>query len=320
MECLTTPVALLVFNRPEQTQRVLAAIAEVQPATLLIVADAARRDRPDDEANVVAVRKIVERVDWPCQIHRNYAAENLGCKRRVSSGLNWVFDTVEEAIVLEDDCLPDRSFFGYCQQLLSRYRDHPRVMAISGGNFHDESHRAAASYKFSKYFGVWGWASWRRAWRHYDVEISAWPEFRDQGGMRSIAESREEETYWTRLFNNLHAGRIDTWDHQWQFACWRQRGLTIVPNVNLIDNIGFGADATHTKVADPRFVNFPTGRLDQLVHPARVERDPHADRLCFDYVFSKRRLHGWAKWRARLEKYRHSLAKRMPFRRRHDAA
>ena len=179
---LETPVAFLVFNRPHTTDKVFSEIAAANPRKLLIVADGPRPDQPGEAERCVAVRAIVDRVDWDCEVLTNYSDINLGCKARISSGLDWVFDTVEEAIVLEDDCLPHPSFFRFCEELLVKYRDDERIAQIGGVNFQSGRRRTNYSYYFSRYAHIWGWATWRRAWRHYDVALKAWPLIRDGGG------------------------------------------------------------------------------------------------------------------------------------------
>lgn len=243
----TTPVALLVFNRPEVTARVFAAIREARPERLLVVADGPRADRPTDRDKCAAVREIVEQVDWPCKVDRLYAETNLGCRRRVASGLEWVFCMVEEAIILEDDCLPAPSFFRFCQEMLAEYRDDERVMMVSGSNMLGEWKSAVQSYHFSYYGGIWGWACWRRAWRHYDVDMPLWhdPEIRER--VRDVLGLPRHFRLRAKAFDKTAAGTIDTWDYQWSFARLMQSGLTVVPAVNLISNIGFGREATHTK-------------------------------------------------------------------------
>lgn len=281
---LETPVAFFVFNRPEPTRRVLAEIAKARPRKLLIVADGPRDDRPGEAERCAEVREIVEAVDWECTVLRNYAERNLGCRGRVSSGLDWVFSECEEAIVLEDDCLPDPTFFPYCRELLARYRDDERVMMVSGDDFLADP-SSPYSYRFSRYNLIWGWATWRRAWRHYDVTLSAWPSLRDTGWLRRITGSAGSARYWREIFDRVHRGEIDTWDYQWMFTTWTRDGVSIVPSGNLVTNIGFGADATHT-TTESRLANLPVRTVEfPLRHPPRVEPDWRADRVVAERVF-----------------------------------
>jgi hypothetical protein len=277
---MKAPVAFLIFNRPDCTARVFEAIRAARPPVLLVVADGPRPDHPGEAERCAATRRIVdEGVDWPCRILRNYADTNLGCRRRVSSGLTWVFEQVEEAIILEDDCLPHATFFGYCEELLTYYRTDTRVMAVCGSCFLEgKSDTSPSPYTFSRYCFIWGWATWRRAWSYYDVNMSAWPALRERGALSEVFEDRAVAAHWSRVFDQTHAGEVDTWDHQWSLACLAQNGLSILPSVNLIDNIGFGADATHT--AGDRWAPglHPEGIALPLSHPPEMLRAAAADR------------------------------------------
>jgi hypothetical protein len=279
------PVAFLVFNRPETTARVFEAIRQARPPILLVVADGPRTDKPGETERCVAVRAIVDRVDWPCEVLKNYSDTNLGCKRRVSSGLNWVFETVEEAIILEDDCLPHPTFFRFCEELLDRYRDDERVAMISGDNFQFGKQRTEYSYYFSIYPHIWGWASWRRVWRNYDVCISKWPAIRDGDWLFDQSGDRRRARYWANIFQRTYTGEIDTWDYQLVFTVWINHGINILPKVNLVTNIGFGATATRTRGntmlngLEVYPMEFP------LRHPPHMIPDWRADRNEFDTIF-----------------------------------
>jgi hypothetical protein len=274
-----SPVALFVFNRPESTARVFDAIRAARPPVLLVVADGPRDGRADDRAACAATRALIDGADWPCDIRREFAAANMGCRSRLASGLTWVFGQVPEAIILEDDCVPDQTFFPFCDELLERYRDDRRVAQVSGANNQKGRNRGPHSYFFSRYNGVWGWASWRRAFELYDPGISRWPELRDSDWLTRMLGNRAQVEYWTRIFQDTYDGRIDTWDYQWVFAAWVHDMLSVVPNRNLVRNIGFGAGATHTRGQD----TFANDRLEAIAfpldHPPRVARDARADRF-----------------------------------------
>ncbi|MDJ0728376.1 MAG: TylF/MycF/NovP-related O-methyltransferase [Crocosphaera sp.] len=279
---LSTPVAFLIFKRPELTQKVFNAIAQVKPKKLLVVADGPASE--EDEEKCQQTRAIIQQVDWDCEVLTNFAEENLGCKQRISSGLNWVFSQVEEAIILEDDCLPDLSFFQFCQTLLDYYRHDERIMHISGDNFQLGQSRTQDSYYFSKYPHIWGWATWRRAWKHYDVTMKDWPEFRQSGKLSTVFPDSTEEEYWADLLERTYQGEIDTWDFPWGYSCWSQNGLTILPDVNLVTNIGFGIDATFKKVSHP-LANLPIQSIGKIKHPEFVMVNEAADAYIRDYIF-----------------------------------
>ena len=271
MTQLETPVALIVFNRPEQTKRVFTAVAAARPARLLLIADGPRPDRKGEQELCDEVRRIVSAVDWPCKVETNFAKENLGCRRRVISGLDWVFSLVEEAIILEDDCLPDPSFFPFCAELLNRYRNRCEVALIAGCNPLEKRYPFKYSYSFSTMPMIWGWATWRRVWQNYDEHLKAWPEIKSDGLLNLIFPNEKIVMYWTEIFDGLYDGTgPNTWDYQLVYTCLIRNWLTIVPRRNLIENIGVGPDATHTRRADPgltipaRPIGFP------LQHPAAV--------------------------------------------------
>lgn len=282
---LNTPIAFLIFKRPDTAEKVFRAIREAMPSRLLVVADGPRADRPGESELCAQTREIIERVDWDCEVLTNYSDVNLGCKRRVSSGLDWVFGEVEEAIILEDDCVPHPSFFRYCGELLERYRDDKRVMSISGNNFQFGRKRSEYSYYFSRYVHVWGWATWRRAWEENDVNMKLWPEVRESGWLGDILQDNRAEQYWQQIFENTHQNRIDTWDYAWVFSCWVQSGLNTLPNANLVSNIGFGSAATHTSEESP-LADLPTEPMSfPLSHPPFVVRDARADNFTQNRVF-----------------------------------
>ena len=279
---LQTPVALLIFNRPDTTERVFNAIAQAKPPKLLVVADGPRDSRPGEAEKCQQTRAIIKRVDWPCEVVTHYSEVNMGCKLRVSSGINWIFEQAEEAIILEDDCLPDPTFFRYCEEMLERYRHNERVGMVSGGNLQFGQKRGQSSYYFSKYTHIWGWASWRRAWKHYDRDVTLWPEFRDAGLLEHFFKTEGERSYWRNSFQWVYEGSLDTWDVSWTFTALTHGLLQVVPNVNLISNIGFGPNATHTHVVGVH-ANLPTEPLQfPLTHPTFVLPDLDADQYIAD--------------------------------------
>ena len=274
---LKTPVAFLVFNRPETTAKVFAAIRHVQPETLLVVADGPRPDRVNEATLCDKVRNITEQVDWPCRVLRNYSEINMGCKKRISSGIDWVFDSVEEAIILEDDCLPDDSFFPFCEELLAKFRFDERVGHISGVNFQFGSQQTNESYYFSRYPHVWGWASWRRAWQNYDVDMKLWPSIKTQKLLSNILVEKRLTRRWGNIFESVHSGEVDTWDYQWVFTNLINNRLSITPSVNLVSNIGFGATATHTQTIN-QTAEIPTSHMTfPLRHLITIIRDSICD-------------------------------------------
>lgn len=271
-----TPIALFIFRRPDTTARVFDAIRAARPPRLLVVADGPRSERADDEERCAQTRRLIQ-VDWPCQVEWQAADTNLGCRARMASGISWVFEQVEEAILLEDDCVPDPSFFPFAEELLERYREDRRVMHISGSAAGHQVSRTPFSYVFSQLPRVWGWASWRRAWAHYDDNVTVWPTLREGGWLRDALGSRLLARHWAPAIDMVARRAIDTWDFQWNLACWAQHGLCVQPLRNLVTNIGFGTEATHTTTESmwartpPQPMEFP------LRHPTFLVPDVDGD-------------------------------------------
>lgn len=280
------PVVLVIFNRPDLTARVLAVLKDVRPARLFVIADGPRNA---EESQLCAeTRKLIDSVDWGCEVIKNFADENLGSGTRIATGLDWVFSQVEEAIILEDDCLPSNSFFVFCRELLSYYRNDARVMHIGGTNLFNLPwlERLPDDYPFSYFFSriptCWGWATWRRAWKYFDFCLGGWPEYSQSGYLGcALCDSNFREKWKTNL-DGVYGGRQDIWDYQWVYACLSQNGLSIVPKYNLVSNYGFRADATHTKWENSPAACLETKEIEIIVHPpfiaANLEYVSRADR------------------------------------------
>jgi len=291
---LTTPIVFIIFNRPSTTQKVFEEIRKAKPAKLMVIADGPRWDMVGEAKNCTAARAIVEQVDWDCEVLKNYSDVNLGIGKRVASGLDWVFSLVEEAIILEDDCLPHQDMFRFFQEMLELYRDDARIMAISGTNYQFGRCRMEYSYHFSRYAQQWGWATWRRGWKYYDFEMKLWPEFHENRYLLDVfghitasykhgqhhyqlLEGVRDSTYWYDKFEAAYNGVTDTWYYPFLFACLIQYGLIITPNVNLVSNIGFGPEATNcTTITE--LANVPVISMEfPLKHPPFIIRDVWAD-------------------------------------------
>lgn len=276
---IRSPLLFLVFNRPDTTERVFEAIRKARPTRLYVAADGPRASRPTESERCDTVRRIATAVDWPCEVQTLFRAENLGCKRAVSSGITWFFEHEPEGIILEDDCVPDPSFFSYCDELLERYRADPRVMCVSGDNFVSSVWKPTETYYFSKFVHIWGWASWRRAWDLYDVDIRNW-QAQDKAALleRWMPGERSAQALWRACFDGVASGQIDTWDYQWVYTCWQHGGLSAMPAVNLISNIGFGPGATHTVSPESKLARLPVEPLPApYLHPALVQPSSFAD-------------------------------------------
>ncbi|WP_375503172.1 glycosyltransferase family 2 protein [uncultured Nostoc sp.] len=285
---MQTPITFIIFKRPQTTEKVFEAIRKAKPTKLFVIADGARTDREGEAEKCEATRAIIERVDWDCEVIKNYSDINLGCAKRVSSGLDWVFNNVEETIILEDDCIPHPSFFRYSEELLEKYRNDTRIATISAQNLQFGRKRTNYSYYFSRYSHCWGWASWRRAWQHYDLTIKLWKEVQAENILHDILADQKAINYWRRIFQSVYNNPTSiTWDYQWTFACWMQGSLSIIPNVNLVSNVGTGADATHfTSNQKFSFINMSMEAMEfPLKHPPFIVRNREADNFTQKTVY-----------------------------------
>jgi hypothetical protein len=284
---LDIPVVFLVFNRPELTARVFARIRDVRPPKLFVVADGPRLDHPGDAIKCRCVRELIEAgVDWPCEVVHDYAEKNLGSGRRVASGITKAFEAVEEAVILEDDCLPDASFFPFCAELLVRYRNESRVGLIGGAPHVGNVVKGGESYFFCRYGYTWGWATWRRAWACFDYSMSTWSTWRDSGGLQQMFSKPAVQRFWSTAWEHAANSPNDIWDYQWVYCYMRAGMLGVLPRTALVENIGFGADATHT-TSRVRGLQATEPMLFPLVHPCRIEPDLIAEERASERFFSR---------------------------------
>ena len=280
------PVALFIFNRPETTQLAFEAIRAARPSTLAVIADGPRPGVSEDAADCAAARSVIERVDWPCEVRTLISPVNMGLRSRIESGLTWLFSQYEEAIILEDGCVPDATFFPFCDQMLDRYRSDRRVLSVSGCSFQCGRPRGAGSYYFSRHAHVRGWATWRRAWNLHDPHMADWPDARAGGWLAARFGSSVARQYWDRIFETAYRSS-GTWDCRWCYSCCRDGGLHVIPNVNLVTNYGFDDDSTHMRQANRVFAFLPTSPIGfPLVHPDAVQPHREADDFTEDILYS----------------------------------
>ncbi len=270
---LKTPVLFLIFNRPEETRRVFQEIKKQKPKYLYLAADGPRNEK--EKILCEKSRAVINNIDWECEVKTLFREENLGCEKAVSEGITWFFDNVEEGIILEDDCLPSESFFRFCEVNLEKYRHDIRMMHISGETPLDKEF-GDASYYFSIIPHIWGWASWRRAWQLYDVEFRHFYYFIENNLISNVFELKEAQKYWNKVFTRVKNGEINTWDYQWTYALFVNNGLSIVPNKNMVSNIGFGAaKATHTSET-AKCANRKIHEIDEIIHPELIMPEKQA--------------------------------------------
>jgi hypothetical protein len=294
---MNTPILLLVFNRPAHTRAALGLLRNIKPKILYIHADGARSERPNEQAQVDEVREILNTIDWDCEVKRLYRTQNFGLRDGVFDAIHWFFDDIEAGIILEDDCLPDASFFEFSTQLLEKYADNEQIMHIAGSNLIDNlTESKEESYLFSQHAFVWGWATWRRAWELMSLDLRGLENFEKSRNITVFLENEKAQIYMLDKFRVTRARENQSWAYAWQFSILKNKGLTIVPTRNLIENVGVGdAQATNTKGkiygADKKAksMNFP------LVHPANFVRDRDLEQAFF-YSNQKSKFRLWLWW------------------------
>ncbi|MEI6057422.1 MAG: nucleotide-diphospho-sugar transferase [bacterium] len=288
MNQTTVPILFIIFNRPEKTQRVFDAIRKARPTRLFISADGPREGRIGEKELCEKARAIVKNVDWPCDVKTRFQEKNLGCKINASSSVTWMFQHVEEGIILEDDCLPTQSFFPYCAELLEKYRDTPEVMHVNSTSFlpREETGNPSLSYHFSRCPQLWGWATWRRAWQQYDIQMTHLDTLQKTSGTEKLFSNKKYLKFWIKHCKHIRKKNVDTWDAQWQYTLLYKGGCVITPHFNLIENIGFGPDATHTK--DSAHNTEPVSEIDSpLRHPTSIIIDQKADARLIEKMYMK---------------------------------
>jgi hypothetical protein len=277
------PVAILIYRRPLLVRELLLRIQVAKPRHLWILADGPKKDGgAEEEALCRIAREEAEKgITWDCEVKKVYAAKNLGLKRGVEQGLDALFAEEKEAMILEEDCHPSPDFFPFCAEMLARYRNEPKVAAISGNCFLPKNVPISADYFFSRYLHIWGWATWARTWNSYDSRSWAWPE----GGFRTyFSEAKEREShYWNRIYKGVTNGEIRTWDYPWVSHLWKRGWVSITPSQNLVTNRGFGPEATNTRDAS---VDVGIERVGSLLPPfcgpvGKIQADTALDQMVF---------------------------------------
>lgn len=289
-----SPVLLIIFNRPDVTFRVFEEIRKVQPYRFYIAADGPRVNNANDKELCLQARSVLDKIDWECKTETFLSDVNKGCKMGVVSAINWFFDHEEEGIILEDDCLPTKSFFSFCDSMIEEYRNDDRISTITGTNLQAGNTWGSASYYFSQFSNIWGWATWKRFWKKYDAGLLKYEKDDVRVQLKKVFNDIFLQDAWLEIFEKIKANKIDTWDYQLQFLTFFQNGLCVTPNVNLISNIGFREDATHTN--DPgrhaHHANLPTADIENIKHPVFFLPEKEAD-----YFFLKKEFYLDDKWR-----------------------
>ena len=295
---LQTPILLLLFNRLDPAKKVFEKIREVKPAKFFVAADGPRAGKAGEQEKCEAVRNyVIKNIDWACEVKTLFRQENLGCGKAVSSSITWFFENVEEGIILEDDTVPGPDFFSFCETMLEKYEEQENIKIIGGVNFQNGIKRGEASYYFSGLCHIWGWATWRRTWKQYDFKLQT---ISKEDVEKMVFEYFQDERIvkaWLHIYDNLKSGAFDTWDYQLALSIWKQGGINIVPQKNLVSNIGFGEDATHTTHTVDPFSNLPTEKLGGIKYASSIKMDTEADKYALAKIFpvQKRNLKMFAK-------------------------
>jgi hypothetical protein len=280
---MKSAVLFIVFNRPDTSLKVFETIRAARPPRLYISADGPRANRENEAALCESVRAIAKLVDWDCQLFTRFMNINVGCKAGVTGAINWFFENEQEGIILEDDVVPHASFFPYMDALLEKHRDDDKVRMVSGSNLIAPYFAAETSYVFSRYTHIWGWGTWRRSWSKYDVKMSDWSAVRETLWLEEYLSDCPDAAAakWRQIFDAVWMNMIDTWDYQWTYSCWRDGGVCALPKINLVKNIGFGADATHTTMAEPDLLKLSVAAAIDfpIIGPLNLERNLDVDRL-----------------------------------------
>lgn len=273
---LKIPVLFVIFNRPDLTQQVFDVIKKVRPKSLFISADGPRPGNSNDITKCEQTRRIREQVDWECEVHIKFSDINLGCKKSVSSGIDWYFEHVDQGIILEDDCLPDLSFFAFCETMLERYRNHPKIMGITGTNMQFGKNFGDGSYYFSRHMVVWGWATWKRAWQKFEYDMEGFTEFKKNGLIKKIFPNRKTQQFWLYKFDEAYNG-TQSWAFPWAFSLMNNDGLCVTPNINLVSNIGFNRGGVHANDKSSLMDKIPLQTMEMIVDPTVVAPAFEAD-------------------------------------------
>jgi len=285
---MKSAVLFIIFKKVDTTLKVFEKIREVRPPRLYIAADGPRLDKSGEVEQCMATRKIVENIDWPCEVHRLYREENLGCGKGVSSAISWFFEYEEEGIIIEDDILPHIDFFRYCDEMLEKYRHTTRVKCVCGNNKFYEKVSYPYSFFFSHYVTIWGWATWRRTWKEYDYSLKSISKTSFLRSIELLPVKKECKVGAINIFNIMVSDNpIDTWDYQLLFSIWYNDGLNIIPINNLCKNIGIGhVDAIHTTIHDDKIEAQVMDSIFPMKYPPKIKDSRKLDKITFMELYT----------------------------------
>ena len=286
-ELFQVPISFHIFNRPELTRKVFEVIKKIKPSKLFITSDGPRKNKEGEKNKCIEAKLILNEIDWECEVFKNFSEDNKGSYKSTSEGITWVFKHVDSAVILEDDCIPHISFFRYCQELLNYYKDNKNIAAISGNNFQPEKNTTQYSYYYSRHAHIWGWATWKESWNRIDFNMQDWPKFKKMKGLDSVFYRKHEREYWYKYYQDMYEGKSKPhWDHQFLLSCFMNNAMTILPNKNLVNNVGFGVDSTHVKLKTKFNSIKLSGIKFPLDHPSFMCRSVAADDFTEKTMFS----------------------------------
>lgn len=280
---MNTPLLILVYNRPLETKILINALRKIKPKKIFISSDGPTNNPLDIKKNN-DVKTILKEINWTQNIQFNYLEKNYGCKESVSKAINWFFNNVKMGIILEDDCIPNKDFFSFTERMLKKYRNNKNIYAVSGNNFLKNKIKINETYYFSKYIHCWGWATWSRAWKDYNKDLIGWNNFKNSRSWKNRFNIKYEKRYWEKIFNLCYKKKIDSWAYPWLYSMWNKNGLCILPQVNLVKNIGFSINASHT-FSHKKF-NYPAKKLkEKITNPKIIKINTSADKYVFNHFF-----------------------------------
>lgn len=284
---INVPILILTFNRPNHTSKLADILRKYKVSKIYVSSDGPRDGNKKDVKMVKQTRGLFKNDRWPeSDIHVKFEDENLGCKKAVSKAITWFFQHVEQGIILEDDCLPNESFFSFCEQMLDRYKGDDRIMHISGTTFIGKnSDWITDDYYYSCYPHCWGWATWKKSWERFDYDMKNWPLFKKSGFIENFIYNKIGARKWTEVFDTTHADKNSSWAYRWTYSCWENNGLSVHPKYNLVQNIGFDEHATHTKYSSNHHSDNRKELDPPYKKPPFLVRDHRLDNYIEDFHF-----------------------------------
>ena len=281
------PIVYVCFNRPELTKKTFECIKKIKPSKLFLILDGPRKNNKRDKINCLKVKKIIQNINWKCKLYKNFSKENLGLKNRFFTGLDWVFSSANEAIILEDDCLPHKDFFYFCEAMLKKYKNSNKVKFITGNNFQNpKKMEISEDYYFSKYSHIWGWATWKKTWLDVNRNDTFWKKKIFDSNFEMMKSSTKEKKYWKNMYTGVLNNKLNSWAIYLLFSIWKNKGVTVTPKINLIKNLGLSS-GTNTKNLDIKLDISNKSLNKPLKHPKIIKVNLKKDLYVFNTVYSK---------------------------------